>query len=177
MNPVSLRIMVPGDRDFVIAMLADSDPWLTLRYSRADWERYFSALPEGREAFVAERNGRVVGLAVVRRNVLLGDYLELLGVAKEARGSGVGTLLLTHVESVVFTRAKNLFACVSDFNAAARTFYEKQGYREIGPIPDLIIPGSAEVLLRKTAGPARGSLSGRSESSHGTKGASTISGD
>jgi hypothetical protein len=60
-----------------------------------------------------------------------------------------------HVESLVFARTKNLFACVSDFNKGAREFYRKLGYHEIGPMPNFLIPGSAEILLRKTAGPAR----------------------
>jgi ribosomal protein S18 acetylase RimI-like enzyme len=44
---------------------------------------------------------------------------------------------------------------VSDFNTQARAFYQKLGYQEIGPLPNLLIPGSAEILLRKTTGPAR----------------------
>jgi ribosomal protein S18 acetylase RimI-like enzyme len=86
---------------------------------------------------------------------LLGDYVELLGVADWARGKGLGGRLLAHVEAAVFARAKNLFACVSDFNDQARHFYKKHGYQEIGPMPNFLIPGSAEILLRKTAGPAR----------------------
>ncbi|MFM2129151.1 MAG: hypothetical protein RL477_697, partial [Pseudomonadota bacterium] len=60
-----------------------------------------------------------------------------------------------HVERAVFARTKNLFACVSDFNTTARGFYRHHGFQEIGPMPDFLIPGSAEMLLRKTAGPAR----------------------
>jgi ribosomal protein S18 acetylase RimI-like enzyme len=85
----------------------------------------------------------------------LGDYLELLGIAVAARGKGLGGKLLGQIESIVFARTKNLFACVSDFNQSARAFYKKQGYQEIGPMPNFLIPGSAEVLLRKTAGPAK----------------------
>jgi ribosomal protein S18 acetylase RimI-like enzyme len=87
---------------------------------------------------------------------LLGDYIELLAVADWARGKGLGGQLLAHVEAAVFVRTKNLFACVSDFNDQARHFYNKQGYQEIGPMPNFLIPGSAEILLRKTSGPVRG---------------------
>ena len=64
-------------------------------------------------------------------------------------------VVLAHVEAAVFARTKNLFACVSDFNDHARHFYKEQGYLEIGPMPNFLIPGSAEILLRKTSGPAR----------------------
>jgi len=63
--------------------------------------------------------------------------------------------MLAQIESLVFGRTKNMFACVSDFNEPARAFYRRQGYQEIGPMPNFLIPGSAELLLRKTAGPAR----------------------
>lgn len=151
-----VRFMTAEDRATVIELLADSDPWKRLGYQANDWDNYFTPLPQGRDSYVVDVNGRVAGIAVVRQKFLLGDYLELLGVADWAKGKGLGRLLLTHVEAAVFSRAKNLFACVSDFNDQARHFYKKQGYREIGPMPNFLIPGSGEILLRKTSGPARG---------------------
>ena len=155
MNGQSVRPMRPEDCDTVIHILADSDPWKTLGYDHKDWTRIFCPIPQGRESFVAEAGGQVTGIAVIRQKFLLGDYLELLGVAGWARRQGTGRQLLTHVEALVFARTKNLFACVSDFNRGARDFYRKQGYQEIGPMPNFLIPGSAEILLRKSAGPAR----------------------
>jgi ribosomal protein S18 acetylase RimI-like enzyme len=155
MTDQSVRPMTAEDRAAVIELLADSDPWKRLGYHGKDWDSYFTPLPLGRDSYVVDQNGRVAGIAVVRQKFLLGDYLELLGVAGWARGQGVGGLLLAHVEGAVFARAKNLFACVSDFNDQARLFYKKQGYQEIGPMPNFLIPGSAEILLRKSAGPAR----------------------
>jgi ribosomal protein S18 acetylase RimI-like enzyme len=151
-----VRPMMEGDRAAVIALLADSDPWKRLGYRASDWDGYFTPLPQGRDSYVVDQNGKAAGIAVVRQKFLLGDYVELLGVAAWARGNGLGRLLLAHVEAAVFARTKNLFACVSDFNDQARHFYKKQGYREIGPMPNFLIPGSAEILLRKTSGPARG---------------------
>jgi len=148
--------MTKEDRAAVVDLLADSDPWKRLGYQADDWNNYFAPLPQGRDNYVVDQNSRVAAIAVVRQKFLLGDYLELLGVAGWARGKGLGKQLLTHVESAVFARTKNLFACVSDFNDQARHFYKKQGYQEIGPMPNFLIPGSAEILLRKTRGSARG---------------------
>ena len=155
MNEPLIRHMTTDDRNPVVQLLAESDPWKRLGYSSADWNRIFCPLPQGRDSYVAELNGRVAGVALVKQKFLLGDYLELLGVAEWARHKGIGSLLLKHVEQLVFERTKNLFACVSDFNQSARDFYKKQGYQEIGPMPNFLIPGSAEILLRKTAGPTR----------------------
>lgn len=155
MNGPLVRMMQPEDRDAILKLLGNSEPWRTLGYSADDWGRIFCPIPQGRESFVAELSGTVAAVAIIRQKFLLGDYLELLGVAEWARGKGVGRTLLTHVESLVFERTKNLFACVSDFNKGARAFYRKQGYQEIGPMPNFLIPGSAEILIRKTAGAAR----------------------
>lgn len=153
-DPV-IREMRAEDREAVVHLLAESDPWKTLGYTKEDWNRIFCPIPQGRDSLVVEWDGRVAGIAIVRQKFLLGDYLELLGIAPWARGKRLGGRMLAHIESVVFGRTKNLFACVSDFNAPARAFYKKQGYQEIGPMPNFLIPGSAEMLLRKTAGPAR----------------------
>lgn len=155
MNASRIRTMQAEDCAEIVQLLSQSDPWKTLGYTIADWNRFFCPLPQGRDSYVAELDGRVAGIALVKQKFLLGDYLELLGVAEWARQKGIGSLLLKHVEQLVFERTKNLFACVSDFNRSARDFYKKQGYQEIGPMPNFLIPGSAEILLRKTAGPTR----------------------
>ncbi|MDZ4732020.1 MAG: GNAT family N-acetyltransferase [Nitrospirota bacterium] len=153
-DPV-VRPMTAEDRTAVMELLADSDPWKRLGYQARDWESYFTPLPQSRDSYVVDQAGRIAGIAVVRQKFLLGDYLELLGIANWARGKGLGGRLLAHVEAVVFARAKNLFVCVSDFNDQGRHFYKNQGYQEIGPLPNFLIPDSAEILLRKTSGPAR----------------------
>ncbi len=155
MTDSPVRLMTAEDRAAVIELLADADPWKRLGYQISDWDNYFTPLPQGRESYVVDQNGKVAGIAVIRQNFLLGDYVELLGVANWARGQGLGCRLLAHVEQAVFARAKNLFACVSDFNDQARRFYKQQGYQEIGSMSNFLIPGSAEILLRKTIGPAR----------------------
>ncbi len=150
-----IRDMRAEDRDPVIEILTGSDPWKRLGFTAVDWNRIFAPLPTGRDTFVLEIEGNVLGIAIVRRKFLFGDYLELLGISPSAVGRGLGSRLLTHVESLTFARANNMFACVSDFNEAARAFYRKQGYKEIGPMPNFLIPGYAEILLRKTTGPSR----------------------
>jgi ribosomal protein S18 acetylase RimI-like enzyme len=147
--------MQPQDRAAVVAILSGSEPWTTLGFTPGDWNRIFAPLPQGRECYVLENEAQILGIAIVRPRFLFGDYLELLGIAAAWKGKGFGTRLLAHLEHVAFGRGKNLFACVTDFNKDARSFYAKQGFVEIGRLENLLIDGSAEILLRKTIGPAR----------------------
>ena len=112
MSGRSIRPMRADDCETVITLLGESDPWKTLGYSREDWKRIFCPIPHGRECFVAESEGRIAGIAIVRQKFLLGDYLELLGVAAWARKQGAGKELIRHVESLEFARTNNIFACV-----------------------------------------------------------------
>ena len=150
-----IRPYRPEDRTAIVAMLAESEPWKKLGYTDSDWRKLFDPLPAGREGYVIESGGTMAGFALLRPKFLMGDYLELLVVAPPARSTGLGSALLAHIEKLVFARVKNLFACVSDFNAEARRFYKKNGYQEIGPMPNFLIPGSSEMLLRKTVGPTK----------------------
>src|SRR5262245_47868550 len=151
---VAIRPFQAADRDAVIGLL-DSDPWRRLGYTAADWTRLLTVPLDGREGWVAVRDATPSAFALVRPRFLAGDYLELFAVTVPARGHGVGAALLAHVETIAFGRARNFFVCVSDFNDGARRFYARQGYEHVGTLPDLLVRGSAELLLRKTVGPVR----------------------
>jgi ribosomal-protein-alanine N-acetyltransferase len=151
---VAIRPFAVTDREAAIALL-DSDPWRRLGYGRDDWLRLLATPLVDREAWVATTGDTVAGLAVVRPRFLTGDYLEVFAVAEAVRGQRCGAVLLAHVERVVFARARNFFVCVSDFNLGARRFYARHGYARVGTLPDLLVGGSAELLLRKTTGPLR----------------------
>ncbi len=157
MTPATARIRLYQAGDFVavVRLLTELEPWKRLRYTDSDWEKLFAMPLQDREAFVLEADGMLAGIGVLRQRFLFGDYLELLAVAASAQGHGYGRTLLVYAEGITFQRAKNLFVCVSDFNHQGRRFYERNGYQVVGPIPDLLIPGSGEILLRKTTGPAR----------------------
>src|SRR5262245_55248441 len=116
---VVIRPFTAEDRPAVIALL-DSDPWRRLGYSAADWNRLLTTPLEGREGLVLVADGAVSGLALVRRNFLAGDYLELFAVAAGVRGRGLGAVLLGHLEPMVFARARHFFVRWSACPPSAR---------------------------------------------------------
>jgi len=68
------------------------------------------------------------------------------------RGRGVGRALMRHAEAHIFRTGPNVFLTVSDFNRRAQSFYRTLGYRNVGAIPNYVIPGITELLYRKTIG-------------------------
>ena len=142
--------VLPSDQAGPIARtLATLDPWRTLGYGSEVLTRSLTSVHPDLTRYLACRGGRTLGLAVVRHPWLRGAYIELFAVLPEAQGQGVGGALLDRLEGAWRGRAANLWLLVSGFNVAARGFYLRHGFREIGVIPGLIIPAQDEVLLRK----------------------------
>ena len=77
-------------------------------------------------------------------------YLALLGAKEGFRGQGVGRFLMDQVDAKVRAWGyRRVALMVSDFNAPARAFYERIGYRTLGLIPDAAMPGIGEYLMLK----------------------------
>jgi ribosomal protein S18 acetylase RimI-like enzyme len=89
------------------------------------------------------------GVVVVRNPWLFGPYLNLLAVLPAYQRHGIGAAVLRWMEQEVRGQAGNLWLCASAFNSAALAFYERHGFDRIGDLPDLIVPGLSEVLMRK----------------------------
>jgi ribosomal protein S18 acetylase RimI-like enzyme len=139
----------PDQAQVIARTLAGMDPWVTLGYSAEALASSLQAVHPDLTRYLAVRDGETLGLAVVRHPWLRGAYIELFAVLPGAQGHGVGRALLGHVEATYRGRAGNLWLLVSGFNSRARRFYEGQGFREIGLIADLVVPGQDEVLMRK----------------------------
>ncbi len=109
-----------------------------------------SALARGDGVLVYD-DGETKGLAwfVPDGTLGLGGYLRLLAVVPGAEGKGVGRALLRAFEHAVFAVSAHAFLLCSDFNTDARRFYGRQGYSEVGGLPDLVLSGVTEVILWK----------------------------
>jgi len=128
------------------------EPWVTLGASREEMERYFRSLLNSGEAFVALLGREVVGFVTIKTDFLRGGYIRRLAVKKEHRGQGIGKRIMTFVEDYIHASYPNVFLCVSSSNLRAQSFYESLGYQMVGELPDLIIKGESEHLMRKVLG-------------------------
>ena len=133
------------------ALMAASDPWLTLGQDFDSLLRTVR-LP-GRERYVAHVNGRLAGFLLLNLQGTFAGYIQTVGMAPEFRGQGYGKRLIAFAEQRILRDHQNVFLCVSSFNQTARRLYARLGYREVGELTDFLVAGHSEFLLRKTIGP------------------------
>ena len=142
-----------ADAQWAASTMAASEPWVTLGVGYEPSLRLLSS--DTRERYLARVSGEPAGFLVISMQGAFVGYVQLLGVAPEFRGHGVGRSLIEFAEQRIFRDTPNVFICVSDFNQDAQAFYARLGYQRVGELTDFIIAGHAEILLRKTIGPIR----------------------
>ncbi len=86
----------------------------------------------------------------------LNGYVQTIATHPDWRGRGLGTQIMQFAEERIFRQSQNVFLSVSAFNRRAQTFYERLGYQRVGELPDFLVKGHSEILLRKTRGPLLG---------------------
>ncbi len=152
MSALVIRALETRDEAEACArIMAGTEPWITLRRDEAACRRVL--LDETRERYVAREGERLAGLLVLNLRGAFVGYIQAVCAAPECRGRGVGTALVRFAEERIFRDHRNVFICVSDFNAGARRLYERLGYRLVGELADYVVAGHSELLLRKTRGP------------------------
>ena len=149
-----LRPLEASDIPACARFIAEAPLWRRYGYGAercaADLE---AALQAHRDVLIcAELSAEPVGLAWVLPRGTFGrsPYLKLIAIAAPHRGRGFGASLLAAAEDV---GAGDLTLLVSDFNDEARRFYEDHGYREVGALPDFVLSGVTERILRKSPAP------------------------
>lgn len=132
-------------------MMATSEPWITL--GRNLDECMALVRDPTREVYVAHEAERPVGFIILNMQGAFAGYIQSVCVAAEARCHGIGTEIVRFAEERIFRDSPNTFLCVSSFNPRAKKLYESLGYRVVGEMPDYIVPGHSEILMRKTIAP------------------------
>jgi ribosomal protein S18 acetylase RimI-like enzyme len=145
---VDIRAATPADRDWAAALLAGSDPWLRLG---ATLGTCLELCRDPRyEVYVALEDGERYGVAILQDKGMAGSpYLKSIAVVEAMRSRGVGGALLDFAEARWRGEARWFFLCVSSFNARARALYERRGYAVVGELPDQVVDGASETVMRK----------------------------
>jgi ribosomal protein S18 acetylase RimI-like enzyme len=121
---------------------------------------YFSTENKALNAISEGMGKGEISVAINGDNIVLGfmwiiengvfhsfPYLHIVAVKEEFRGLGIGREFLNYMERVC--NSSKLFLVVADFNPDAKKFYIKNGFKEVGRIPDLYKNGVTEFLMMK----------------------------
>lgn len=139
MSHIVIRPARPDDVAAIVEMLAD-DPLGAAREDLGDPQTYAAAFSRvsadpGQHLVVAERDGRVVGtlqLSVIpglSRRGTTRSIIEGVRVARDERGSGLGTELITWAVDESRRLGATLVQLTSDASRTdARRFYERLGF-------------------------------------------------
>ena len=146
MDEITIREAGEGDREWAARLMAGSEPWVTLRRG------YDACLASCRDLqddlHIAETRGERCGFVLVRpRGIAGAPYIVSIAVAETFRSQGIGRVLISFVADRYAPRARHLFLCVSSFNHRAKAMYEREGFVQVGELPDFCIDGASEVLM------------------------------
>ena len=138
----------PEDRDWAAALMARSEPWITL--GRTLEGCLAVCHHPDHTVFVGRHRQQRAGFLILQRRGVVGSpYLATICVEAAFRGHGFGSKLVAWTEDYFRPQARHLFLCVSSFNPRARALYERLGFAAVGELPDYFIDGASEILMHK----------------------------
>lgn len=149
--PTILPLLAGVEPEACADLLAASEPWRTLGLDRA--ALLAQIRDPSRERYVARVGDRLAGFLMLNLQGAFVGYVQAICVAPEFRNLGLGASLIGFAEERIFRDYPNVFLCVSAFNHGARRFYARLGYVVVGELPDYLVAGQSEFLMRKTRGP------------------------
>jgi ribosomal protein S18 acetylase RimI-like enzyme len=151
MNDFAIRpLRKPAEARFCAKFMVASDPWITLGLT---FEQTFQRLTDPtREVYVATVDQQIAGVLSLHLSGPLNGYIQVIAVHPEWRCRGFGTRMVEFAEQRIFRQSPNVFLCVSSFNKHAQKLYERLGYQRVGELPDFVVRGHSEILVRKTRG-------------------------
>lgn len=145
------RLRDESEARFCAAFVVASDPWLTLGLT---FDQALQRLTDPtREIHVATVKDQIVGVLILFLQGTFKGYLQTIAVHPDWRCRGIGTRMIAWAEERIFCESPNVFLCVSSFNSQAQRLYERLGYQRVGELPDFVVAGFSEILMRKTRGP------------------------
>jgi [ribosomal protein S18]-alanine N-acetyltransferase len=156
------RLTSASDAQVCAELMASSEPWLTL--GRSYQESLRIVKDPTREVYVGRDKEGFAGFLIVCMTGALVGYVQTILVHPARRGRGIGSRLLRFAEERIQQESPNVFMCVSSFNHDAARLYARLGYKVVGELTDYIVPGFAEILLRKSTGPLTGFSPGKADS-------------
>jgi len=100
MTVMSIRLSGPADIPACEAILRSLPDWFGIEEAIVSYVGDLAVM----ETFVAEREGRVIGFLVVKDHNPLSAEIQVMAVAGDHHGTGVGSALVAHAEGILRSR-------------------------------------------------------------------------
>ena len=141
--------MTPALADILGPAIAGIEPWASLSYRPELLTAFLKNEDPALHRKAVFVDGAPAGVVAVREHWLRGPYLQLLALLPPYQGQGLGAALLEWYAQQSGPNDRWLWLCCSAFNTRANAFYQRNGYEQIAVLPDQIVDGMNELLLRK----------------------------
>jgi [ribosomal protein S18]-alanine N-acetyltransferase len=150
LGPATLQPLTAANAKALGAILAAIPPWSVIGWPA---ERMATGLqrelPSVRRFEVLAAN-ELAGVMTIQSPFLHGPYLQLLAILPVHQGRNLGLRLLQWMEAEARrAESRQLWLCVSSFNARARVFYERFGFVTVSVLEKLASDASDEIFMRK----------------------------
>ncbi len=152
---LTLRPMTAQLAEFFGPAIAAIEPWSQVHYPAHQLTAFLAADDPAltrRAVFVSHEPA---GVICVRSPWFHGPYLQLLALLPPFQSRGYGVALLQWFETQAKPYNRWLWLCHSGFNKRAGAFYARHGFVVVANLPDLLVDGEDEVLMRKRINAAR----------------------
>jgi len=150
-RPADVPSLLAMKRQLAIQENAES----ALRATREDWLRDGFGPQAKFAAFVAERDGAVVGMAIVSERYYTSWagctlYVQDIFVEPAQRGRGIASALLSHVAAYALERGSPLVELTVREDNPARRLYRRRGFTRV-PAVHYVLAGTALAELAVAA--------------------------
>ena len=130
--------------------LAAMPPWSVIPWPAESLTRSFQRELPAMQRFQIIAGGELAGIVAIQHPFLHGPYLQLLAILPGFQGRNLGLRVLEWMETEArMEEARQLWLCVSAFNARARAFYERFGFDMVAVLEKLASDRSDEIFMRK----------------------------
>ncbi len=147
-QPVWLRGYLPSDLPILFEIDQACFP-PGVSYSRGELARFLARA--GAKAWVAEKDGQIVGFLIAGREEATLAHLVTIDVRSECRRRGVGRILMDAAEKWARDEGVELiYLETAEDNLIAQRFYEARGYTKVDRVEEYYADGQAAWVMAKS---------------------------
>lgn len=153
MEQISMRLGIHEDFAELAAIISSSPAWTCYGIDCSKAMKLFEQMKD--TIYVAEINGKLVGFVTIRIDGVgnIGAYIRMVAVDQVFRNSGIGAQLIDYISGIATAEnVPNIFLICSVDNIKAQSFYERNAFKQVGIIKDLVSIGHDEIFYRKCLG-------------------------